>query len=135
MVSILSQYIHNLVIISVDTYIEMCIKICYYLREDLPSSLFIQKLAIFEVEDQPRFYALDCDKGQILLQTQRNMEFIVMKRNVATVNQESSSDIFGISLCLSRLGWNILREQCTPSKDNKDAFLTEHSRCLMIISR
>ena len=39
-------------------------------HEDLPSSLFIQKLAIFEIENQPRLYALNCDKGQILLQTQ-----------------------------------------------------------------
>ena len=59
----------------------------------------------------------------------------MMKRNIATVDQGSFSDIFGISLCLSLLGWNVLREQCKPFKANKDAFLTEHSRCLMIISR
>ena len=63
------------------------------------------------------------------------MELIVKKRNVATVDQGSFSDIIGISLCLSLLGWNVLREQCTPYKANKDMFLTEHSQCLMIISR
>ena len=60
----------HLVIISVYTYIEMCMRICYYLYEDLPSSLFIQKSAIFKAEGQPRSSALDCDKGQVLLQTQ-----------------------------------------------------------------
>ena len=58
----------------------------------------------------------------------------MIKRNIATVGQRSVSDIFGISLCLSLLGWNVLREQCKPFKANKDAFLTEHSRCLVIIS-
>ena len=71
-VSILSQDIIHLVIISVYINVEICIRICYYLRrnvhEDLPSSLFIQKLVIFEVE--PTFYAFLSDKGQILLQTQ-----------------------------------------------------------------
>ena len=57
------------------------------------------------------------------------------KRNVATVDQESFSYISGISLCLSLLGWNVLGEQCTPYRANKDAFLTEHSLCQVITSR
>ena len=57
------------------------------------------------------------------------------KRNVATVDHGSFSDIFGILLCLSLLRWNVLHEQCTPYRANKEAFLTEDSQCLMITSR
>ena len=63
------------------------------------------------------------------------MEFIVMKHDVATVDQGNFSHIFGVSSCLSLLGWHVLREQCIPCKANKNVFLTEHSWCLMIISR
>ena len=70
------------------------------MHEDLPSSLFIQKLAIFEVKDQSRFYALNCEKGPNFVAESRNMEFIVKKRNVATIDQRRFSDIFGMSLCL-----------------------------------
>ena len=55
------------------------------------------------------------------------MKFIVIKLNIATAYQRSFLDTIGISLRLSLLGWNVLREQCTPCKTNKDAFLTEHS--------
>ena len=48
-----------------------------------------------------------------------------MKRDIATVDQGIFSYIFGISFCLSLLGWNVLFEQCTPCKANKDAFLTD----------
>ena len=53
--SILSQEFIHLVIIFVYTYIEMCMGISYLYRnvhEDFPMSLFIHKLAIYEVEDQ-----------------------------------------------------------------------------------
>ena len=53
------------------------------------------------------------------------------KRNIETVDQGRFSDNFGISFCLSLLGWNVLHEQCTPCKAKKFAFLREHSRCLM----
>ena len=68
-VSVLSYDFIHLFSIFIYTNTDMCMRICslyMYHRnvpEDLPSSLFIQKSAIFEVEDQPRFYALNCDNG------------------------------------------------------------------------
>ena len=50
---------------------HLCLLLYRNVHEDLPSSLFIQKLGVLEVSDQPRFYALNCDKGQILLQIQQ----------------------------------------------------------------
>ena len=51
----------------------MCVRICYlhrYLHKDLPNCLFIYRYQqyaymIYEVEHQPRFYALNSDKGQV----------------------------------------------------------------------
>ena len=84
--SILSLDFIHLVIIFVYTHIKMCVRICYLHRnvhEDLSSSLIIQKSAIYEVEHQPRFYALN------FVANSRNMEFIVMIRNITTVDRGS----------------------------------------------
>ena len=48
-----------------------------------PSSLIIQKSAIYEVEHQPRFYALNFVADSI------NIESILMIRDIATVDRGS----------------------------------------------
>ena len=81
-VSILSEDFIHLVIIFIYTQTEMCMTTYYLYRnvhEDFPRSLFIQKLAIYEVEDQSRFYDLNCDKqGSNFVADSRNMEFIAV---------------------------------------------------------
>ena len=64
----------------------MCMRICYLYRnvhEDLPNSLIIQKSAVHEVKHQPKFYDLN------FVADSRNMEFILMTRDIATVDRGS----------------------------------------------
>ena len=80
----------------------MCMRICslymYHrnVHEDLPSSLFIQKSAIFEVEDQPRFYVLNCDNEAKFCCRFKNIEFIPgMKHNAEEVSEIALKFHFG----------------------------------------
>ena len=105
-VSVLSQDFIHLFIIYIYTNTDMCMRICslymYHrnVHEDLPSSLFIQKSAIYEVEDQPRFFMLwIVITGPNFVADSKNIEFIPgMKHNAETMDRGSFWDSFEISL-------------------------------------